>query len=307
MFFTNKGRVYRLKAYQIPEAGRTARGMAIVNLIQLMPEERVTAVIPIKEYKENRYLFMATKNGLVKKTPITDYANIRKTGIQAINLRDDDDLIEVKITNKEKEILLVTKHGQCIRFNENDVRSTGRATMGVIGMNLTEGDEVVGMQLHTQGEYLLFVSEKGLGKLTRVDEFTTQHRGGKGVRCYKIVEKTGNLIGVKAVDLENEIMIITTEGIIIRLMVNGISVLGRNTSGVKLINIDSSKHISVASFAKVRENENSDSLLESLEKELEEESIDDGSKVVEVIEEDYDFNEDETDGLDNLRELDSEE
>ena len=309
MFFTNKGRAYRLKAYQIPEASRTSRGTAIVNLIQLLPEERVTAIIPIKEYKENRYLFMATRNGIVKKTPIVDYANIRKSGIQAINLREDDELIEVKSTNKEKDILLVTKHGQCIRFNENDVRPTGRATMGVIGMNLTDGDSVVGMQLHTQGEYLLFVSENGLGKLTHIDEFTVQHRGGKGVRCYKITEKTGNLIGVKAVDEDNEVMIITTEGIIIRLMVNGISKLGRNTSGVKLINVDTTKDISVASFAKVRESDasTSENIIENLEKELEEESKDDGSQVVEVIEDEYNFEEEETDGLDMIREMEEED
>ena len=251
MFFTNMGKVYRMKAYEIPEAGRTARGTAIINLLQLQPDEKITAVIPIREYKEGNYLFMATKNGIVKKTPITDYANVRKTGLAAINLRDDDQLIEVKKTDNNKDIILVTKFGQCIRFHETDVRSTGRISMGVIGMNLTDGDEVVGMQMNTQGDALLIVSEKGLGKATLMTEFTPQNRGGKGVKCYKITEKTGNIIGIKAVNQDSEIMLITTEGIIIRMKVEDISLLGRVTSGVKLINMDDD--ITVASIAKVRE------------------------------------------------------
>lgn len=255
MFFTNKGRVYRLKGYEIPESGRTARGTAIINLLQLLPDERITAIIPLKEYREDRYLFMATKNGTVKKTPIKEYENIRKSGLQAINLREDDDLIEVKSTDNKKDIILITKQGQCIRFNEKDVRSTGRTSMGVIGMNIEDDDEVIGMQLNTQGSALLFVSEKGMGKRTDMDEFTVQRRGGKGVKCYKITEKTGYVVGVKAVNEDNEIMLITTEGIIIRLMVNGISNLGRITSGVKLINIDVNNDITVASIAKVRESE----------------------------------------------------
>lgn len=276
MFFTNKGRVYRLKAYEIPESSRTARGTAIVNLLQLLPEERITAIIPLREYQNNRYLFMATKKGIVKKTPIKEYENIRKSGLQAINLREDDELIEVKSTNRQKDIILVTKNGICIRFNEEDVRPTGRTSMGVIGMNLSDDDEIVGMQLNTQGNHLLFVSEYGMGKRTDMDEFTVQRRGGKGVKCYKVTEKTGEVIGVKAVNDDNEIMIITTEGIIIRLMVSGISVLGRITSGVKLIDIDVDKDIKVASFAKVREsdNTNEDDLLKQLEEQLEEESID---------------------------------
>ena len=254
MFFTNHGKVYRMKAYEIPESSRTARGTAIINLIQLEPEEKITAMIPIKEYKEKYYLFMATKNGIVKKTPITDYANVRKKGLAAITLREDDELIEVKATNDENDIFLVTKFGQCIRFNERDVRSTGRTSMGVIGMNLEDQDEVIGMQLNTQGRALLFVSEKGMGKRTFISEFTKQHRGGKGIKCYKINEKTGNVVGVKAVDENQEIMLITTEGIIIRLEVNNISKLGRVTSGVKLINMDD--NITVASIARVRECEN---------------------------------------------------
>ena len=251
MFFTNTGRVYRLKAYEIPEAGRTARGTAIVNLLQLMPGERITAVIPMRNFEEGRYLVMATKNGLVKKTPMEEYANVRKTGLVAITLRDDDELIEVKATDNNKDIMLVTKDGMCIRFKETDVRSTGRSSMGVRGMNLDPGDEVVAMQLNSQGDYLLVVSENGMGKRTAMSEFTCQNRGGKGVKCYKITEKTGNVIGAKAVNEENEIMMITTEGIIIRITCAGISILGRITSGVKLINLD--EGVTVASLAKVRE------------------------------------------------------
>ena len=274
MFFTNKGRVYRLKAYEIPESGRTARGTAIINLLQLLPEERITAIIPLKEYQDNKFLFMATKEGIVKKTPIKDYEHIRKSGLQAINLREDDDLIEVKATNRKKDIILITKHGQCIRFNEKDVRPTGRTSMGVIGMNLAPNDEIIGMQLNTQGSDLLIVSEKGMGKRTSMEEFTVQHRGGKGVKCYKITEKTGYVIGVKAVNEDNEIIMITNEGIMIRLMVNGISQLGRITSGVKLINMDTDNDIVVASIAKVREsseNTSQEDVLKKLEEELEEE------------------------------------
>ena len=254
MFFTNKGKVYRLKTYEIPEAGRTARGTALVNLLQIDSDEKVTAIIPIREYKNGKYLFMSTKNGMVKKTEITEYENIRKTGLQAINLREDDELIEVKTTNNEKDIVLVTKKGQCIRFPETDVRPTGRTSMGVIGMKLDRDDEVVGMQLNTQGEALLIVSEYGMGKRTLMEEFTPQNRGGKGVKCYKINSKTGDIVGVKAVNDSHEIMIITTEGIIIRLNVSDISILGRVTSGVKLINMD--QDITVASIAKVRESDN---------------------------------------------------
>ena len=253
MFFTNMGRVYRMKAYEIPEASRTARGTAIINLLQLIPEEKITAVIPIEKYVEGEYLFMATKKGLVKKTPITDYANVRKTGLAAITLREDDELIEVKTTDNQKDILLVTKYGQCIRFQESDVRSTGRTSMGVRGMNLSDNDEVIGMQLSCQGEYLLIASEKGMGKLTDMKEFSPQNRGGKGVKCYKITEKTGNVVGMKAVNDTDEIMMINTEGIIIRMECSGISKLGRITSGVKLINLHQNEK--VASIAKVRQTE----------------------------------------------------
>ena len=256
LLFTNKGRVYKLKAYEIPEASRTARGTAIVNLLQLQPGEKISAIVPVDGIKDNEYLFMATKNGIVKKTHCKEYANIRKTGIQAITLRDNDELIEVKATDNTKEIFLVTKYGYCIRFKETDVRPTGRSAMGVIGMNLMYDDEIVGMQLNTQGDDLLFVSELGLGKRTPIDEFNIQNRGGKGVKCYKINEKSGNVIGVKAVSNTREIMLITNEGIIIRMEVSGISKLGRITSGVKLINLD--EGVKVARVAKVREENISD-------------------------------------------------
>ena len=250
MLFTNTGRVYRLKGYEIPEAGRTARGTAIINLLQLMPEEKITAMIPIQEYEEGKYLFMATEKGLVKKTPIIEYENVRKKGLAAISLREDDRLIEVKVTDNKQDILLVTKYGQCIRFNETDVRSTGRVSMGVRGMNLGDNDVVIGMQISSQGKDLLIVSEKGMGKRTDMEEFTRQNRGGKGVKCYKITEKTGNVVGMKAVDDDSEIMIINTEGIIIRMKCSDISVYGRITSGVKLINLPGNDL--VASVAKVR-------------------------------------------------------
>lgn len=250
-FFTSLGRVYRLKAYEIPEAGRTARGTAVVNLLQLSPGEKITAMIPIDEYGDNKNLFMVTKKGIVKKTSLSDFSNVRKKGLTAINLRDDDELIEVKNTDKDSEIFLVTKQGMCIRFKETDVRNTGRSTMGVIGMNLSDGDEIVGMQLQKQGDSLLIVSENGMGKRTYLNEFTVQNRGGKGVKCYKITEKTGNVIGVKAVTDENEIMMITTEGVIIQLRMEDISTLGRITSGVRMMNLD--EGVKVAKVAKVRE------------------------------------------------------
>ncbi len=251
MFFTNFGRVYRLKAYEIPEAGRTARGTAIINLLQLNPGEKITAMIPIRDYDENKNLFMITKKGIAKKTSVMEFKNVRKNGLAAINLKEDDELIEVKTTDAATEIFLVTKQGMCIRFRETDVRSTGRNSMGVIGMSLSDRDEVVGMQLDHQGDSLLIVSENGMGKRTFLEEFTVQKRGGKGVKCYKITEKTGDVIGVKAVKDDNEIMMITTEGIIIQLRMEDISTLGRITSGVKLINLD--KGITVAKIAKVRE------------------------------------------------------
>ena len=254
MFLTNMGKAYRLKAYQIPEAGRTARGTAIINLMQLQPGEKISAVIPVKEFSDRKFLFMTTKNGIVKKTPLIDFANMRKTGLQAINLKDDDELIEVKTTNNNRDIFLVTKYGMCIRFNEKDVRKTGRTSMGVIGMNLEPGDEIVGMQMNNQGDSLLIVSENGLGKRTSIDEFKLQKRGGKGVRCYRINDKTGYVVGVKAVNDDHEIMMITNEGIIIQFKVNTVTEIGRNTFGVKLINIDKDENIKVAKIAKVRDN-----------------------------------------------------
>ena len=254
LFFTNTGRVYRLKAYEIPEAGRTARGTAIINILQMQPGEKVTACITLENYDDNQYLFMATRKGIVKKTSLREYANVRKTGLAAINLREDDELIEVKVTDNTKNVILSTKFGKCIRFDEKDVRSTGRTSMGVIGMTLEDQDEVIGMQLSDQGKYLLFVSENGYGKRTAMSEFKVQNRGGKGVKCYNIIEKTGNVVGMKAVDTENELLMITTAGIVIRISCEDVSVQGRITSGVKLMNI-SEENISVASIAKVRETE----------------------------------------------------
>ncbi|MBE5879965.1 MAG: DNA gyrase subunit A [Lachnospiraceae bacterium] len=282
MFFTNMGRVYRLKAYEIPEAGRTARGVAIINLLQLNPGEKISAIIPIKEYEETKNLFMVTRKGTVKKTHITEYSNIRKNGLQAITLRDDDELIEVKSTDKDTLIYLVTKHGMCICFKETDVRATGRTSMGVIGMNLADQDEIVGMQLDHQGDSLLIVSEKGMGKRTYLEEFNVQKRGGKGVKCYKITDKTGYVIGVKAVNDDHEIMMITTAGIIIQIRMGDISTLGRITSGVKLINLDDK--VSVAKIAKVREkvtDENGEIDVEDISNEV----IEDDSTSVSPIEE----------------------
>ncbi|MBR4059298.1 MAG: DNA gyrase subunit A [Lachnospiraceae bacterium] len=250
MFFTNKGRVYRIKAYEIPEASRTARGTAIVNLLQLEAGEKISAMIPLKDYEEDKNLFMVTKKGIAKKTPLMEYQNVRKNGLNAIVIREDDELIEVKVTNKDSEIFMATKNGMCIRFKEADVRATGRTSMGVIGMNVDEDDEIIGMQIDSDGEALLFVSENGMGKRTNVEEFHVQNRGGKGVKCYNITEKTGRLIGFKSVNDDNEIMMITTEGIIIQIRVNEISVLKRITSGVKLINLD--EGVNVAQVALVQ-------------------------------------------------------
>lgn len=265
MFFTNMGRCYRIKAYEIPEAGRTARGTAIVNLLQLQAGEKVTAAIPMREIDDDKYLFMATKNGMVKKTPMREYSNMRKTGLQAILLREGDELIEVKVTDNTEDIFLATKFGMSIRFKETDARITGRVSYGVIGMKLDEGDEVVGMQMASQGEYMLVVSEKGYGKRTGISEFKLQLRGGKGLLCYNVTEKTGNLVGMKLLDDGRDIMLITNEGILIRMGVDDISVIGRNTSGVKLMSIDADSNVRVASIAKVRESSRQDEEDENVE------------------------------------------
>ena len=251
LFFTNYGRVYMMKAYEIPEGSRNSRGVAVINLLQLNPGEKISAIIPFMGMEEDKNLFMVTKNGIVKKTRVTEFKNIHKNGLKAINIREDDELIEVKTTDSASEIFLVTKYGMCIRFKETNVRETGRSSMGVIGMSLDDGDEIVGMQLNTQGDSLLIVSEKGYGKRSTLDQFRLQHRGGKGLRCYKIMDKTGYIVGVKAVTDENEIMMITSGGIIIQIRMNDIRNLGRITSGVKLINLD--EGVEVAKIAKVRE------------------------------------------------------
>ena len=253
LFFTNKGRVFKLRTYQIPEAGRTARGVAMVNLLQLDGGEHVSAVVPIRDFSENKYFIMVTKSGMIKKTPQMDYRNIRKNGLIGITIKEDDELIEVKTTDDTRDIFMVTKNGMCIRFRDRDIRSTGRASMGVRGMNIDPEDEVVGMQMNTQGEKLLIVTENGMGKKTSIDEFNLQHRGGKGLKCYKITEKTGHIVGVKAVNEDHEVMLITTEGIIIQLRCDQISTYSRITSGVKLINMKDGEK--VKKIAKVRQRE----------------------------------------------------
>ncbi|WP_155833999.1 DNA gyrase subunit A [Butyrivibrio sp. VCD2006] len=297
MFFTNKGRAYRLKAYQIPEASRTSRGTAIVNLLQLSPEEKITATIPIKGYSEGKNLFMVTKKGTVKKTSVMEFANVRKNGLTAINLDDDDELIEVKTTKSDSEIFLVTRNGMCIRFKETDVRPTGRSSMGVRGIMLGDQDEVVGMQLNSQGDSLLIVSEKGYGKRTELSEFHIQLRGGKGVKCYKITEKTGNVIGVKAVKDEHEIMMITDSGILIQLRMEEITIHGRVTSGVKMINLD--KGVSVVAIAKVREKiSNGDEEFENIEDAMEDIPEDEEMIADDEFDDDIDESEDDTEDTD---------
>ncbi len=256
MFFTNTGRVYRLKGYEIPEASRTSRGTAIINLLQLQPGEKITTVIPVPGFDSDSYLVMATKSGMIKRTPLIEYANVRKNGLAAITLREGDELVNVWYTDGSKDILLITSFGQSIRFRETDCRSTGRTSMGVTGIKMDEGDSVVSMVLADDGEYMLLVSEKGLGKLTRMQEFSAQHRGGKGVKCYKILEKTGNVVGAMGVEEDDEFMLINTEGIVIRMKVSDVSVLGRITSGVKLMNL--SGEDKVACLAMVQEKEGSE-------------------------------------------------
>jgi DNA gyrase subunit A len=251
MFFTNLGRVYRLKAYQIPESSRTSRGVAIINLLQLSPGETVSSMITMEKYEEDCYLIMATKNGIVKKTPVFDFLNIRKIGIQAITLLDGDELIGVKQVKAGMDALLVSANGQCMRFNESDVRPTGRSSMGVRGMRLDEGDELIGMQISAQGDYLLFVTENGMGKKTRVEEFPVHFRGGKGVRCYNVTEKTGKLVAIKGVVDDMEVMMITNEGVVIRTRVNEISTTGRVASGVKLINVEYGEDTRVVGIVRV--------------------------------------------------------
>ena len=255
LFFTNLGRVYRLKAYEIPEASRTARGTAVINLIQLQPGETVTAMIPVRDMGEDGYLFMATKRGIIKKTKLAAFANIRKLGIIAISLRDDDQLIDVKVTSDETELMLITKQGAAVRFRESDVRATGRNGMGVYGMRLAENDAIVSMVDTSEAEHVLFISENGYGKRTAPEEFALHHRGGKGMRCYNVVDKTGPLVGARMVDDTDEVIMITNEGILIRIPVADISILGRSTSGVKCMNIDAESDIRVANFAKVCETE----------------------------------------------------
>ena len=253
MLFTNKGRCFRIKGYEIPEASRTSRGTALVNLLKLQPEERVNACFSLRDLSSEQYLVLATKSGLVKKTPLSQYANVRKNGLIAMNIREDDQLIEAKLVDPGEEIMLVTKKGMAIRFREEDIRSTGRSAMGVRGIRFDSGDELIGMQKLSQGNYLLLVSEKGYGKLTATEEFKPQNRGGKGLHCYRITEKTGDLVGFKLCDQDREIMLITSEGILIRMSLGKVSVIGRNTSGVKFMDLPKNGDTVIASIAKVRE------------------------------------------------------
>ena len=278
MFFTNSGKVYRMKAYEIPEAGRTARGMAIVNLLQLQPGEKISAMVQMKEFEEDKYLIMATKKGTIKKTPIMAYTNIRKSGIQAITLREDDELIDVNISDNNDNIMLITKKGQGIKFRETDVRETGRSAMGVRGIELNQDDEVISMQLESHGECVLIVSANGMGKRTPFTDFKLQNRGGKGVKCYKISDKTGEVVGAKAVNDGNEIMMITNEGIVIRMFVDDISILGRVTLGVKLMNTGDKDDIVVASITKVKESVTEADALEAARLSEENETLAEGSE-----------------------------
>ena len=256
MFFTNQGRIFRIKGYEIPEASRTARGTALVNLLSLQENEKVTATLCLRDTNEEKYLILTTKKGIIKKTELSQFANVRKNGMIAITLNEGDQLIEAKLLSEEEEIFLVTKKGMAIEFNEKDVRATGRSSMGVRGIRLNAGDEVIGMQKASQGEHFLLVSEKGYGKLTDKSCFKAQARGGKGIRCYKITEKTGDIVGFKLCDKDRELLLITTEGIMIRINLDKVSILGRNTSGVKLMDIDKDTDTVIASVAKVRETEN---------------------------------------------------
>ena len=278
LFLTNTGRIYKLKCYEIPEAGRTARGMAIVNLLQLQPGEKISAMVQMKEFEEDKYLIMATKKGTIKKTPIMAYTNIRKSGIQAITLREDDELIDVNISDNNDNIMLITKKGQGIKFRETDVRETGRSAMGVRGIELNQDDEVISMQLESHGECVLIVSANGMGKRTPFTDFKLQNRGGKGVKCYKISDKTGEVVGAKAVNDGNEIMMITNEGIVIRMFVDDISILGRVTLGVKLMNTGDKDDIVVASITKVKESVTEADALEAARLSEENETLDEGSK-----------------------------
>ena len=278
LFLTNTGRIYKLKCYEIPEAGRTARGMAIVNLLQLQPGEKISAMVQMKEFEEDKYLIMATKKGTIKKTPLMAYTNIRKSGIQAITLREDDELIDVIISDNNDNIMLITKKGQGIKFRETDVRETGRSAMGVRGIELNQDDEVISMQLESQGECVLIVSANGMGKRTPFTDFKLQNRGGKGVKCYKISDKTGEIVGAKAVNDGNEIMMITNEGIVIRMFVDDISILGRVTLGVKLMNTGDKDDIVVASITKVKESVTEADALEAARLAEENETLAEGSE-----------------------------
>ena len=250
LFFTNKGRVFRLNAYEIPEGKRQAKGTAIVNLLQLGPNEKIATLLAIDEKDDNKYLLLATKNGIVKKTDREEFKNINKAGLIAIGLREDDELIGVKVTDGNKDVLLVTKEGMSIRFDENDIRPMGRSAMGVKGITLSNDDKVVSMSLCEEGTDVLVVSENGFGKRTDINEYRTQIRAGKGIKTYNIAEKTGKLVGAEMVNEDDEMMIINSDGVLIRLRVNEISLFGRVTSGVKLMKTDD--EVNVVSISKIK-------------------------------------------------------
>ena len=256
LFFSNKGKLYRLRGYEIPESGRTAKGTAIVNLLSLDAGEKISTIIPIQNFAEGKYLLFATRNGLIKKTALTEYNTARKTGLLAITLKDDDELIDVRLTDGEDNVVLVTKQGMCITFSERDVRPIGRVSQGVIGIRLDEGDTVIGMESIVQGSKstLLAITENGFGKRTELDEYRVQTRGGKGVITYKITPKTGTIVGIRIVNEDDDVMLITDTGTIIRINVTEISVLGRSTQGVTLMRTNEGKVVSIEKIVPEKEN-----------------------------------------------------
>ena len=256
LFFSNKGKLYRLKGYEVPEAGRTAKGTAIVNLLSLDPGEKISAVIPINNFSEGKYLLMGTKNGLIKKTALTEYNSARKTGLLAITLKDDDELIDVRLTDGEDNVVMVTKKGMSITFDEKDVRPVGRTAQGVIGIRLDEDDSVIGMEsiISNIKGTLLAITENGFGKRTELEEYRVQNRGGRGVITYKVTPKTGDIVGIRIATDEEDVMLITDNGTIIRLNVKDISILGRATQGVTLMRTNEGKVVSIEKIVPEREN-----------------------------------------------------
>ena len=291
MFFTNLGRVYRMKAYQIPEAGRNARGVALINLLQLMPDEKVSAVIPVRRFEEGKYMFMVTRKGLIKKTPLMQYANVRKNGLAAITLRDGDELVSVRVVRDDSDIFLVSRFGQCMRFDLQEVRSIGRTSMGVTGMRLAEGDEVVSLQTDNDGDFLLVVSEKGMGKLVPISAFDNHHRGGKGIKCYNVTERSGQVFTSVILYPDNEIMLINSSGTVIRLCCEEVSIQGRSSSGVRLMNLSDGEKI--AGLTRVPEDAKKTENLEEGSEDEDEEFPEEEPEEIEDSGEEADYLEDE--------------